>query len=232
MFKQWLEMDEDAVRNDFGRLPLYRFKGSLFHGTGKEAMLCIAKNGFRTYKHAELRGNFFCVSTGQNVIKDCGGYGFRFTVLLDKILILNSFYYDLLNKTTHEYDAGFWSKENGFYDKTKTEKAEKLGLKVNSKFGIGNQRSFFQKFLYQYPRFKEVKGIYISHADEKEIALTQSGLDIIAKSVANIYLNGKWYQADEGWRILNKYKDKVNNDDCKNTRAINDIKKYRSYELI
>ena len=215
-FRNWLEMDEKAVRRSFGRLPTRPYKGALYHGTTKEGLACIHQNGFQLYTHRELCGEFFCCSKNPRAVQLFGKSGFKFDINFDKVLVLNDFYYDLLGHETGM--EGFWDKG----DKRKIDRANKLGLtsRFGNRPGIDDACSFFQKFLYGHPKFKEVKGIFIPGWDsghqnaEAEMALTQAGLDIAQRSIVAICIEGQWYEPDEGWGIINDIE--VDDDQCWN----------------
>ena len=214
-FRNWLEMDEKGVRRDFSRLPCRPYRGRLYHGTTKEGAACIARNGFSTYYHRELCDYFLSASINPRIVSLFGNSGFEFDVNFDKVLELNRFYYELL---AHETGMeGFWDED----EPKLLAKANKLGMKTRfGDYGIGDACSFFHKFLYQNPKFRGVKGIFVPgfdsqhHNAESEIAVTQAGLTVLQNSVTRICIDRQWFDADEGWEYLREIE--VDGETCDN----------------
>lgn len=221
-FKQWLIESERAIKRDFNKQSIIPYHGDLYHGTTIRGALCIALNGFRTYRHAELCGEFFCTSINDNIIRHFGNSGFVFNVQLNKLLEINNFYYELLGYETGL--EGFWDNEDE-ESKKLTKKANRFGLisRFDKSPGIDDQCSFFQKYIYTNPKLKDIQGICLpgwnhqySTNHEAEIAITEVGLQTLSRSIVNIIIEGNWYEPDEGWRILHERTDEIDDDQCYN----------------
>lgn len=217
-FKIWLEQEnEDAIKKYIDRLPLRTYHDDLYHGTTEKAAISIAKTGFSTYDHRELGSEFFSVSKNPRVIQLFGGSGFQFDANLTKVLVLTPFFYELLAHETGM--GGFWDRYPN-PNQRKIEKAKKLGLITRfGEYGIGNPQEFFRKYVYDNPKLKDVQGIFMpgfnsSHTNaESEIAITQSGLKILERSVISICIDGRWYDAEDGWKILKSRSHEVSDEE-------------------
>lgn len=218
-FKEWLIENELAVKRDFNRQSIISYHGDLYHGTTIRGAICIALNGFQLYDHHELCGRFFCTSINDNIFRFFGHCGFVFEAHLDRLLEINNFYYELLG---HETGMG------GFMDDEEEgaeliAKAKRFGLvsRFGGKPGIDDQCSFFQKYIYTNRKLKDIQGICLpgwnnqySENHEAEIAITQKGLDVLSRSLVNIVIEDKWYEPDEGWKILNSRAKEVDDEQC------------------
>lgn len=223
-FKQFLE-NTDSL-SDWNELPIEPFAGTLYHGSSTKGTLCIIKNGFQTYGHNELCGDFFSTSINSNMIRLGGGSGFEFEVNLPKVLKINDFYYDLL---AHETGAeGWWDSmdENDPEREEWAEKAKRFGYGKSRSwgdgYGIGDQCDFWQKHLYNNQQMKDVDGIIIpgfssGHANaEAEIAVTEYGLTKLQRSISSIVLESQWYEYEEGIKIAQSMIEEqdLDNEDC------------------